>query len=184
MNTKELILTAFFASITCVFSILIIPLGIIPITLQVFAVVIAGAILGAKIGFMSQLLYAIMGAIGLPVFSGMQGGMNVVVGPTGGYIFGFVIAAGVIGLIVDFSHKRMKYSHANIMIFVSMLIGLIIIYGFGMLQLSLVLNLPISTAFKSGVLPFIGIDFVKVILAGMASIPIRKALLKSRLLPN
>lgn len=182
MKTKELVLTALFAAITCVLSIISIPIGAVPITLQVFAVVLAGAILGAKLGFFSQLVYAFLGAIGLPVFSGMTGGFSVIVGPTGGYIIGFVLAAGIIGWIVEFGYRKLKKIGSNAMILVAMIIGLVVIYLIGMIQLSLVLKMPISAAFKAGVVPFIGIDFIKIIAAWMVAVPVRHALKKAKLI--
>ncbi|MGZ5400125.1 MAG: biotin transporter BioY [Nocardioides sp.] len=75
--------------------------GIVPITLQTFGVLLAGAVLGAKRGFLAVLLYIAVGAAGLPVFSGGASGLAVLSGPSAGYIAGFPLAAAMCGFLVE-----------------------------------------------------------------------------------
>lgn len=183
MNVKQMTLTALFAAVTCVLSIVTIPLGPVPFTLQVFAVVLAGAILGGKMGLFSQLIYTLIGAIGLPVFSGMKGGIGVIVGPTGGYIIGFILAAGLIGFGVQWGEKKFTRPVSNVVTFCVMVLGLIVIYGIGMVQLAFVLDMGMGKAFAAGVAPFLLPDFLKVVAAFAISLPIRATLKKAGLMP-
>ncbi|MDF9714872.1 biotin transporter BioY [Nocardioides sp. ChNu-153] len=80
--------------------------GPVPITLQTFGVLLAGAVLGARRGFLAVLLYVAAGAVGLPVFSGGASGLGVIVGPSGGYLLGFALAAGLCGFIVERLPRR------------------------------------------------------------------------------
>ena len=98
-NVRELVLVSLFAAITCILSIVSIPLPFtpVPITLQLLAVTMSSAVLGKRLGFYSQAVYTLLGAIGLPVFAGGKAGFSVLLGPTGGYIFGFMASAFVIG---------------------------------------------------------------------------------------
>src|SRR5687768_11898106 len=75
--------------------------GIVPITLQTFGVLLAGAVLGARRGFLAVVLYLVVGAAGLPVFSGGAAGVAVFAGPTAGYLLGFPLAAGFCGFLVE-----------------------------------------------------------------------------------
>lgn len=183
MNVKQMTLIALFAAVTCVLSIVTIPLGPVPFTLQVFAVVLAGAILGGKMGLFSQLIYTLIGAIGLPVFSGMKGGIGVIVGPTGGYIIGFILAAGFIGFGVQWGEKKFIRPVSNVVTFCVMVLGLIVIYGIGMVQLAFVLDMGMGKAFAAGVAPFLLPDFLKVVAAFAISLPIRATLKKAGLMP-
>ena len=92
-TTKEMVLIAMFAAIMAVCSWITIPIGEIGITLQTFAVFCALGILGGRNGFFSVIVFILLGAIGLPVFSGFKGGIGALTGPTGGYILGFIFMA-------------------------------------------------------------------------------------------
>ena len=87
MKTKSMILVALFAAITSVLALLPaipLPFSPVPITFQVIGIFLAGAILGPRLGFLSQLVYLLLGSIGLPVFAGGSAGFSVILGPTGG----------------------------------------------------------------------------------------------------
>jgi biotin transport system substrate-specific component len=179
MKTKDLILIAMFASITAVLSLMPaipLPFSPVPITFQVLGVFLAGAILGGKRGFLSQLLYVILGCVGLPIFAGGQAGLSVLFGPTGGYLIGFVIAAGIVGLIVEKNEKD-KFYH----VVFAMCIGLIVIYVLGTIQLSLVTGLPLKKAFVVGSLPYIPLDALKGLFAVLVAMPTRARLKQLRL---
>lgn len=131
----------------------------VPITLQVFTVLLAGVVLGKWWGGISQGMYIGMGTAGLHVFSNFQAGPETLTGVTGGYIFGFLLAAFVIGHIVDSYPKARKVLP---MIGV-MFLGIGIIYALGALQLALVLHLTLSQTYVFGIAPFIGVDIAKAI---------------------
>ena len=98
-KTKQLVLTGMMTAVVCVLSILEIPMPTgVPITLQTFALALCGYLLGWKKGFLAALLYLLLGAAGVPVFSGMSGGIQVMLGLTGGFIWGFPVLAALSGL--------------------------------------------------------------------------------------
>lgn len=133
----------------------------VPVTGQVFAVLLSGVILGKWYGGLSQGLYTGIGAAGLPWFNGLKGGMDVLSGVTGGYIIGFIAAALVIGWFTD----RYIRCRSFIGLFSIMLLGIALIYLFGVVQLSLVLGVNTQRAIELGALPFIGVDVYKALIA-------------------
>ena len=101
MKTTKLVTCALFAALTAILSQIAIPIGPVPINLATFSVFFAGALLGAKAGALSQLVYLLLGIVGLPVFSMFRGGPGVLLGPTGGYLAGYVLAAFLVGFITE-----------------------------------------------------------------------------------
>lgn len=101
---RMLILTALCTAIICILAQITIPLPLVPITGQTLAIGIVATILGSKYGTLASLLYLILGAVGIPVFSGFSGGLGVIVGPTGGFIFGFIPTAFIIGYYLEKKH--------------------------------------------------------------------------------
>ncbi|NLP45856.1 MAG: biotin transporter BioY [Epulopiscium sp.] len=181
MKTKDLVLASLFAAITCVLAIVSIPLPFtpVPITLHVFAITLCGAVLGGKLGAFSQGIYVLLGAIGLPVYAGGNAGFGHLFGPTGGYIFGFILGAYVTGTLVQWGVKKVKMVKGRYMVIVfSMSMGLLAIYLCGMLQLMIVADMNIAQAFMGGVVPFIGFDFLKVIASSIIASVLRERLIK------
>jgi biotin transport system substrate-specific component len=134
------------------------PFSPVPITAQTFAVLLAGALLGSKRGSLSLLAYLAQGAVGLPVFAGGVGGMAVLLGPRGGYLVGFVLAAYVIGLLVERGWDRRVATTA-----LAMLAGNAVIYLFGLAWLAYFVG-PAQAA-PLGLYPFIIGDILKLGLA-------------------
>ncbi len=133
----------------------------VPVTGQVFAVLLSGVILGKWYGGLSQGMYAGIGAAGLPWFNGMKGGMDVLSGVTGGYIVGFIAAALVIGWFTD----RYVRSRSFTGLLILMVFGIAVIHLFGVIQLSAVLHVNAQTAIEKGSLPFIAVDVYKAMIA-------------------
>ena len=100
---KELILAAEFAAIISVLSQMTIPFGLVPLTGQTFAIGLTATFLGRKLGLISVVVYLLLGLIGLPVFSGMTGGIAVLFGPTGGYLIGFLLQTWITGWMIGCS---------------------------------------------------------------------------------
>ena len=136
------------------------PFTPVPITLQTFFVLLAGALLGKKLGSMSQAGYLLIGIFGVPVFTGGLYGFARLFGPTGGYLMGFVLAAYVIGKLLG---KDNEASFAKIV--AAMLVGLAILFTTGTIQLSIVMHIPLQKAVALGVLPFIPGDIIKLLAA-------------------
>ena len=129
-----------------------IPGNPIPITLQVFSVLMIASIFNKRNGVMATFSYLLLGASGLPVFAGATGGLFHLFGPTGGYLIGFLAAA----YIIPRFRKRIG------LIF-SLFIGLLSIYILGWIQLSFFLHLNFVKAFSLGIFPFIIYDTIKLI---------------------
>ncbi len=139
-----------------------IPFSPVPITGQVFVVLLLGFIFGKNIGLGSQLFYIGLGGAGVPWFTGLSGGLAALAGPTGGYILGFLPAVYLIGWLTE------KFELKGISrLFLAGLAGLGVIYFFGSLQLSLFLNSGFRRTISMGVLPFAWIDLVKVFLVSL-----------------
>ncbi len=132
----------------------------VPVTGQVFAVLLSGVILGKWYGGLSQSFYAGLGAAGVPWFNGFQGGMAVLGGVTGGYIIGFIAASLIIGWFTD----RYIGSRKFIPMFFLMMFGIGVIYLFGVVQLGLVLGVNARKAIELGAIPFIGVDLYKALI--------------------
>lgn len=106
MSAKDMAFTGMFAAVIAVLSQIAIPLPSgVPVTLQTFAVALAGYTLGMKAGGLSSLVYVLIGAVGVPVFAGFKGGLGSLTGPTGGFIWGFIIMALLCGLGTDTGKK-------------------------------------------------------------------------------
>ena len=179
MKTKEMILVSMFAALTAISAQVTIPLPIspVPVTMQELAVCLAAAILGSRLAVLSQLIYIAVGIIGMPVFSGSTAGLARLIGPTGGYITGFLLSSFVIGKIVE--QRPLPTLPGT---FLAMLCGLIVIYTCGMLQLSLVLGISLKAAFISGVVPFIGMAIIKIAVGAAVACSVRTVLLRQNLL--
>ncbi|MCD6559927.1 MAG: biotin transporter BioY [Palaeococcus sp.] len=168
MKAREITLTALFAALTAIGAQISIPLGEVPITLQVLFVLLSGLILGARLGFMSQAIYVLMGALGLPVFAGFKGGLPIIYGPTGGYIIAFPLAALIAGFIA--TEKENVYGYA-----IASLSGVLIIYLLGWLRLGFFLGRDFEKAFILGIAPFILVDSLKGVVAVLIADRVRKA---------
>lgn len=134
IKTKDLILCALFTALIVVGAFIRIPIPVVPFTLQFLFTMLAGLLLGGKLGFFSVAIYIIMGLIGLPVFA-QGGGIGYIFHPTFGYIMGFAVAAYITGVIAN---KKTKPSYKRI--FVANFIGLAIVYICGMIYYYLISN--------------------------------------------
>lgn len=136
-----------------------IPLSPVPIVLADFFAMLSGLFLGASCGGASVGLFLFLGALGLPVFAGGKAGLAVLFGPTGGFLFGYLVSALAIGLI----SKKGKPSFIKDL--VAMIAGTIILYGLGVSWLKLVLKLTWGKALTLGLLPFTPGTVIKIIIA-------------------
>jgi biotin transport system substrate-specific component len=149
-----------FAALTAVGARIEIPHQPVPFTMQTLAVLLAGALLGPRNGFLSQILYLLAGIAGLPVFAAGAIGFAKIVGPTGGYLLAFPVAAFVTGMLVTM-RRTMVWS------FFSMAMGLLVIFTSGTLHLYAFYVKPLSSAFSAGFLIFSWWDVLKLSAAAM-----------------
>jgi len=138
------------------------PFTPVPITGQTFGVLLVGAGLGSKRGAASLAFYLAMGVVGLPFFAGGAHGLDIVIGATGGYLIGFVLAAYVIGLLAERGLERNVRTSL-----IPFLVGTAIIYVCGVAWLAIVLG-SLSKAIAAGMLPFLIGDAIKLIAASLA----------------
>ncbi|KNE18810.1 biotin transporter BioY [Virgibacillus pantothenticus] len=168
--------SALFAALTAILAQIDIPLPLIPISGQTLAVGITATILGSKQGALAMICYAVIGAVGAPVFAGFSGGAHVLVGPSGGYVFGFIVTAYVTGWILEKTSFRL----ANALI--ANIVGMVITLAFGTVQLKFILDYTWNAAFLAGVYPFIAVGIIKAVLASWIGIAVRKRLVQANLI--
>lgn len=163
LGTKDIALTALFVAVMAVCSWISIP-ATVPFTLQTFGVFLSVGLLGGKRGSLAVLVYLLLGAVGLPVFSGFTGGIGHLLGPTGGYIIGFIFSA----LLMWLAERLFGKSVA--VLAVSMIAGLIVCYAFGTSWFMSVYTkntgeIGLMTALGWCVIPYIIPDVAKIVLA-------------------
>jgi biotin transport system substrate-specific component len=182
LRTKDMIIASLFAALTIVGGYISIPIGTIPITLQYLFVALSGILLGGRLGALSQLLYVLLGLIGLPVFSGGAGGIATVLKPSFGYLIGFVISAYVIGRLSENYEKPKLTSLLLITI-----IGNLMVYVIGVTYMYFIINIylgkaiTIGMALKTGFIIFVPGDIIKCMLVafvGARLIPIIKPIIR------
>ncbi len=164
---KFLIFSSLFAILIAIGSYIYLPLPFtpIPITFQLFFVLLSGILLGPIYGTLSVLIYIILGIIGLPVFAGGGSGLGYLFGKTGGYILGFLAAPVIVGNLVKLNKK---------LLILAIILGIFLIHLLGVLYLSKLLRISFFKAFILGSLPFVPIDIIKGSLTYIVSIILLK----------
>lgn len=163
-------LCALFAALTAVCSQIQIPLPMVPINLALFSVHLSALLLGKKFGAISQTVYILLAAVGVPVMAGFTGGLAVLLGKTGGYAIGYILSAFLTGLICE------KWGYAFWKMCVAAVIGCAACYVLGTIWFMVVTGLDLSTSLVYCVLPFLPGDVVKILLAGILAVRLRPAL--------
>jgi biotin transport system substrate-specific component len=176
MKTKNLVYIAVLAAIICVFSPWAVPIGAVPVSLATFAVYFTAAVSGWKRGVISVLLFLLIGGLGVPVFSGFQGGFHRLIGPTGGYLIGYMPCAFITGLLAD------KYEKSRWIYPLGMIAGTVALYILGTAWFVYVSGTPLVTALYICVLPFLVGDALKIVVASAAAAAVRPILGKHSLL--
>jgi biotin transport system substrate-specific component len=156
---RDLVLISMFAALTAILTYIAIPMpaGLPAITGQTFAVMLAGMLLGARRAALSQIIYILIGVAGLPVFSNGRGGIGVLVGPSGGFLWGFVIGAYVVGKLTE----NRNHSSLPLLATAALIGGVLVVYVPGIWQMARVLELSAGRAFVM-MLPYLPGDVVKV----------------------
>ncbi|ANK59236.1 biotin transporter BioY [Loigolactobacillus backii] len=157
---KGFILAAEFAIIIAIFSQLIVPLGLVPLTGQTFAVGLCATVLKRKYSCWAITIYLLLGLIGLPVFAGMASGIGALFGPTGGFLFGFLLTGWITGSYLQ--HFGYHYFHA----ITANLLGAFATLIMGTIWLAFSGHLSATAAFNAGFMPFIVPAIIKAAAAG------------------
>lgn len=161
ISTKDMVLVSLFTALTAVGAFLSIPLGNVPLSLQSLFTILSGLILGPKLGSLSQLIYVILGLVGIKIFAGFSGGPQTIFSPSFGFLIGFIFASYIVGLIAH--NKEITFKK----VFIATLVGTLVIYAFGVPYMYLILNkvllkeISFMTALKTGCLIFLPGDLLK-----------------------
>lgn len=163
IRTKQMVLIALMTAVTCVLGPLSIPLPFspVPISLTNFAIFLAIFVLGMKNGTISFIIYLLLGAVGVPVFSSFRGGLQVLAGPTGGYLIGFIFLALIMGFALDHFDRKLVPT------IIGMIIGMVVCYAFGTVWLAKLLSLSFKEGLMMGVIPYLAGDAAKIIIAAI-----------------
>ncbi len=168
----ELVLTALMTAIICVLAPLSIPAGPVPVSLGTFAVMLAAVILGWKRGVVSVLIYLLLGAIGVPVFAGYSAGAADLVGPTGGYLIGYLPLTLLTGWCADRYTDKFR-------LILGMILGTVILYALGTFWLAKQLQMGFKEAAAAGVIPFLPGDAGKIVITAVVGPILKNALKKA-----
>ena len=163
ITTRQIAAVAMGAALISVCSWLSVP-SVVPFTLQTFAVCLITALFGLRMGLLTVAVYLLMGAVGLPVFAGFKGGVASLLGPTGGYLVGFLFTALVVGLSVNRLGRR------PLVLILSMALGIALCYAFGTVWFVLVYTrtrgpIGVGAALSLCVFPYLIPDALKIALA-------------------
>lgn len=170
-RTRSIVRSALLASLLAASAWIVIPAGPVPVTLQVFVVVLTALLLGPGWAAATIATYIALGAAGVPVFSGGRAGLGVLMGPTGGYLTGFLLGA-VAGSFVRRAVGERRRLAGDI---AAAAVVIAVTYLVGTAQLALVANLSPGAAIAAGAAPFIALDAAKAAAAVIAAGSLRRA---------
>ena len=170
---RNMVFTAMFAALICVAAPFSIQVGPIPISLATFAIYLTGAILGGKRGMVATIVYIMIGAVGLPVFSGFRGGFGVLFGMTGGYIIGYIPLVLITGIFAEMNSKKINRVIVTV---IGMILATAALYTFGTIWYMIVSGNDLITSLKTCVLMFIPGDAIKIACVTAVSVPLRAKL--------
>lgn len=179
-SVKNLCIAAVLTALCCVLSPMSVQIGPVPISLGTFCIFLTAAILPWKLSVVSIIVYILIGAVGLPVFSGFKGGIQVLAGPTGGYLVAYPFMALIISLTVRSFVKKGTVFHIASMI-VSMSLAMAVCYLLGTAWFVISAGSTISAALSACVIPFIWADLLKIAAATLLGFSVTKALNKAGL---
>ena len=174
LQAKQLAVCALFAALTAVCSQIQIPLPAIPINLALFAVHLCAALLAPRYAALSMAAYILLGAVGVPVFAGLKGGIAVLFDKTGGYIIGYLLSALLTSWLIH--RKESNFLRSCL----AMVAGVAVCYVFGTVWFMVLTGTPLWTSLTWCVLPFLPGDAVKILLAAFLAkrlqVPMRRML--------
>ncbi len=178
MKTKNIIMTGIFAALMIISSYIVVPIGVVPHTLQPLIVLLSGILLGPKYGPLSIIVWIILGCLGLPVFNQGQAGVGMLFGPTGGFIVSFIVGSGVAGYLTEHSSNKSLGRNIAYMVFSMLVIYVVGAIGF-MFNFTYFLNKPMTweKTFILAVAPFLPFDIIKAVIAAYVGGKVRKSLI-------
>lgn len=166
---------ALMAALLCILAPVSIQIGPVPVTLATLVLYLSVWVLDTKGCVISAAVYLLLGAAGVPVFAGYSGGFSAIAGPTGGYLLGYLLLVLVAGLIKKAVRSRV------ILTGLGMIAATVVLYAFGTIWFIIQTKSDMVYALSVCVLPFIGFDLAKIVIACAAGKPVSDALVKSEL---
>ena len=169
-TTQRLTLSALLCALCAVLSQLQIPLPPVPVSLSLLGVHLCGALLGSRWGIAAVGCYVALGAVGVPVYAGFAGGISVLLGPTGGFLLGYMLCAWIVGHFT----QRLGLSRKNLVL--SMTAGTLACYAAGTAWFSFATGTNLAGSLSSCVFPFLPGDALKILLAASLCLRMQKPL--------
>ena len=169
-KTRNMTVCAIMAALMCILGPMSVPIGPIPISLTNLVIYLTVYLLGTKKACISYLVYMLLGAVGLPVFSGFAGGIGKLAGPTGGYLVGFIFMTIICGVIME------RVQRKAIPTWLGMVLGTLVAYLFGTVWFVVQTQSAIMYALTACVFPFIPFDLIKITIAILLGKAVRKRL--------
>jgi len=180
LTIRDLCFIGIFVAVIAVLAQVSIPMPLgVPLTLQTFAVPLAAIVLGAKKGCIAAIVYMLLGAFGAPVFTGFGGGLHRITGPWGGFILSYPFMALIIGWGAD-RHDGSRRGH--VLLAVCLLLGSLLNLSMGTVQHSFVNEISLLASFASAFAPFIIVEMLKMAMAFVAGLQIRRILERNGIL--
>ena len=175
---KQMTLIGLMTAVLCILAplSLTLPISPVPVTMGNMTVCFVVVVLGMKRGCISTLIYLLLGLAGLPVFSGFTGGIGKLLGPTGGYLLGYLFLALLFGFFIE------RFNNHPVSNALGAIAGMLLLYLFGTLWLSFQLDLGFISALWAGVIPYVPLDIIKIILATLLGTKLRKRLVQAELI--
>ena len=166
---------ALMAALMCVLCPVSIPIGPIPISLSILVLIVTTLVLGTWRALVSYTVYLLLGAVGMPVFSGFQGGLAKLAGPTGGYLVGFFLVIAIGGMVMEWSHRNIPLT------MLGMALGVAGDYVLGTAWFVFQTKSTLAHALEVCVYPFIPVDLAKIVVGVLFGMLVWKALTKAGL---
>lgn len=170
LPVRQICLIALMSAVMCLLGPLSIPIGPVPISAMTFIIYLTLYILGMKLGTISCMVYLLLGFVGVPVFAGYTGGAAKLLGPTGGYLVGYIFLTLVGGFVME------KISFKRIWCVTGTIAGTAVLYIFGTIWFVILVKCKLAYALSACVVPFLIGDFAKIILAELVGQELRKRL--------
>ena len=169
-TTQRLTLSALLCALCAVLSQIQIPLPPVPLSLSLLGVPLCGVLLGSRWGSAAVGCYVALGAVGVPVYAGFAGGVSVLLGPTGGFLIGYILCAWTAGALIQ------RFGASRLSLILSMAAGTLICYALGTAWFSFVSGTNLAGSLSACVLPFIPGDVLKILLAASLCLRMQKPL--------
>ena len=170
---RTTVLSAVFTALIAASAFFTIPVGPIPIVLTTMFILLSGMLGGPRAGFTAVATYLVLGVIGLPVFAGGTGGIAKLIGPTGGFLVGYLLAAPLAGVIFNPSEDSSR-TKKIVLAVLAALAGGIVLYIPGIPWMKQSFSMDWPTAFKAGLIPFIPGDLIKCAAAAVLAVGLKE----------